>query len=104
MNGAVTAEKGARDTANKGKVDSDNTHKEAQKVKDNDIAELKKEYAALRQEYDDYRDSSEKKDKDQSQRISGLMQINKKIAAELDEKTRPSFEIPDGVIRWIDPV
>src|SRR5258707_7870915 len=58
MNAAVTAEKGARDTANKGKVDADNTHKEEQKVKDNDIAELKKEYAALRQEYDDYRDSS----------------------------------------------
>src|SRR5258708_7313091 len=104
MNAAVNAEKNARDTADKGKQDADNTHKEEQKAKDNDIAELKKEYAALRQEYDDYHDSAEKKDKDNGQRISSLLTINKKLGAELDEKTRPSFEIPDGVIRWIDPV
>ncbi len=104
MNAAVSTEKNSREQADKGKVDADNTHKEEQKVKDNDIAELKKEYAALRQEYDDYRDSAEKKEKDQGQRISSLQTINKKLAGELDEKTRPSFEIPDGVIRWIDPV
>lgn len=102
LNGQLDEQKKAREKADKEKVDADNIHKEEVSKKEADILELQKEYKAVQTEYDTYKDDTQKKLKDFEQRIANLLNINKKIAAELDEKTRPSFEVPDGIIRWVD--
>ena len=45
VRGEMDAEKKARETADKGKTDADNTHKEEVAKKDADIAELRKSYS-----------------------------------------------------------
>ncbi|MGE5195603.1 MAG: hypothetical protein ACM3U2_24180 [Deltaproteobacteria bacterium] len=104
LNAALAAEKASREAADKKVVDADNEHKELQQKKDEDIAQLRKAIADEQQQAGEFKDAAEKKIKDLETRITGLTQINKKLIAELDEKTRPSFEVPDGWIRWIDPV
>jgi hypothetical protein len=100
----LDAEKKAREMADKGKTDADNTHKEEVAKKDADIAELRKSYSDVQAELDEYKSSSEKQIKEKDTRIASLININKKLSGELDEKTRVSFEVPDGQIRWIDPI
>ena len=100
----LDTEKKARETADKGKTDADNIHKEEVTKKDADIAELRKSYSDVQAEFDEYKNSSEKRMKDLDTRIVSLININKKVTAELDEKNRTSFEVPDGQIRWIDPI
>jgi hypothetical protein len=104
LNAAMAAEKTSRDSADKKVVDNDNIHKEELGRKDADIAEYKKSIQTTQQEFDEYKEGAEKKIKDLDTRIAGLTVINKKLTAELDEKTRVSWEVPDGWIRWIDPV
>jgi hypothetical protein len=104
LNAEVATVKTSRDDASKKLVDADNEHKELQRKKDEDIAELKKQYLERDQEFDQYREAAEKRIKELDTRISSLTVINKKLTAELDEKTRPTFEVPDGWVRWIDPV
>jgi hypothetical protein len=100
----LDAEKKSRETADKGKTDADNTHKEEVAKKDADIAELRKSYSDVQTELDETKSSYEKRVKDLDTRITSLININKKVTAELDEKNRTSFEVPDGQIRWIDPI
>ena len=47
-------------------------------------------------------EAAQKKIKDHEQRVASLTVINKKLTGELDEKTRVSFEVPDGEVRWVD--
>jgi hypothetical protein len=104
LNAALAAEKASRETADKKVVDSDNEHKELQKKKDDDIAQLRKAIADEQQQAEEYRTAAEAKLNDWERRYGNLAVMNKKLTAELDEKTRPYFEVPDGWIRWIDPV
>src|SRR5579872_1129744 len=103
VRGELDAEKKARESADKGKTDADNTHKEEVAKKDADIAELRKSYSDVQAELDEYKNSAEKRIKDLDSRIGSLVNINKKLSGELDEKTRVSFERPDGQIRLVDP-
>jgi hypothetical protein len=100
----LATEKTARETADKDKTNADSTHKEELAKKNADLAEYRREFASLQAEYDEYKAGAEKGKKDADTRISALLTINKKLAAELDEKTRVSFDQPDGFIRWIDPI
>jgi hypothetical protein len=103
LRGELDAEKKARETSDKGKTDADNTHKEELAKKDADISELRKSYSEAQTELDEYKNSSEKRIKDLDARIVSLVNINKKLSAELDEKTRISFDVPDGQISLVDP-
>jgi len=98
----MTTEKTARETADKDKTTADSTHKEELAKKNADLAEYRREFAALQAEYDEYKAGAEKAKKDADTRISNLLTINKKLASELDEKTRTSFDQPDGQIRLVD--
>ncbi|MBI3865589.1 MAG: hypothetical protein HY290_27260 [Planctomycetia bacterium] len=100
----LDTEKNARATADKGKSDADKIHKEEIDKKDADIAEYKKSYSDLQTQYDELKESSDKRIAELEKRISGLVSINKKLANELDEKTRPSFDVPSGQIRFVDTV
>ncbi len=104
LNAKLNAEKGARETADKAKNDADNDHQEKIKQRDENIAEQKKALLALQAQFDEDIAAAQKKIKDQDQRISSLTVINKKLTGELDEKTRVSFEIPDGEVRWVDHI
>src|SRR5262249_7642653 len=59
LNAQLNAEKTARQLADTGKVKADNTHSEELKQKTNDIDELRRDLNQTRQEYDQYRESSE---------------------------------------------
>ena len=104
LNAAMAAEKTSRDSADKKVVDNDKEHKEELNRKEADIAELRKHGQELDQEYVEYKEGAEKKIKDLEARIASLTVINKKLTGELDETRRVSYEVPDGWIRWIDPV
>jgi len=104
VRGEMDTEKKARETADKGKTDADSTHKEELAKKDADVAELRKSYSDVQSELDEYKSSAEKQIKEKDARIASLININKKLSGELDEKTRVSFDTPDGQIRWIDPI
>jgi hypothetical protein len=104
MNAALAAEKTSRESSDKKVVDNDNVHKEELNRKEADIAEYKKSIQTTQQEYDEYKEGADKKIRDLETRIAGLTVINKKLTGELDEKTRVSYEVPDGWIRSIDPV
>jgi hypothetical protein len=68
-----------------------------------EIAALKNALAAERHENDDYRAATENKIRALEQRLANLIGANDKIKAELDENSlNGGFEIPDGIIRWID--
>lgn len=98
----LDSEKKARSDADRGKSDADKTHQEEIAKKDADIAEYKKTYTELQAQYDELKDSTDKRIADLDKRIISLVNINKKLSAELDEKTRPSFEVPSGQIRFVD--
>jgi|SRR5579872_7068356 len=100
----LAAEKKARETADKGKVDADNIHKEEVASKESENNELKTAISRAQQDADEYKESAEKQIADLKGRNSNLIGINKRLSGELDEKTRISFEIPDGQIVSIDPV
>jgi len=104
MNAQLVAEKGARDNADKSKVDADNLHSEELKKKQDDIESQRAALAQLQQEYSEFKDSSEKLEKQQSQRIERLQAFNAKLTAELEQKTRVSYEVEDGHIVWFDPI
>lgn len=68
-----------------------------------EIAALKNALAAGQYENDTYRAATENKIRALEQRIADLNGMNDKVKAELDKKSlNGGFEIPDGVIRWID--
>lgn len=94
----------AKEDAFKDKSNSDKTHQEEIAQKDAIIAEYKKEYQDTQAQLVELKDSTDKRIAELEKRISGLVAMNKKIAAELDEKTRPSFEKPSGQIRFVDTV
>jgi len=102
LNAKLTAEKSSRDAADKAKIDADNEHQEKIKKRDDDIAELRKAITTTQQQADEEREAAQKKIKDYEQRVASLTVINKKLNSELDEKTRVSFEVPDGEVRWVD--
>jgi hypothetical protein len=104
LNARLMAEKTARDSADKAKNDADNDHQEKIKKRDEDIAEQKKSIIAMQQQFDEDIAAAQKRIKDLDQRVTSLQVINKKLSAELDEKTRVSFEVPDGEVRWVDHV
>jgi hypothetical protein len=100
----VAKETKAREDTYKDKSNSDKTHQEEIAKKDADIAEYKKNYDELRVEYDERKDADTKRIAEQEKRITALIAINKRIAQELDDRTRPSFEKPSGQIRFVDSV
>jgi hypothetical protein len=102
LNAQLAAEKAARGQTDKDKTDADNTHSEELKKKESDIAELRKAIAQTQQEYDEYKESAEKLNKQLSQRVASLLSINNKLTAELDEINRQSFDEADGSIVWVD--
>lgn len=104
MNAQLVAEKGARDNADKSKVDADNTHSEELKKKQDDIETQRAALAQLQQEYAEFKDSAEKLEKQLSQRVERLQAFNAKLTSELEQKTRVSYEVPDGNIVWIDSI
>lgn len=68
-----------------------------------EIAALKNALAAEQHENDEYRAAIENKIRALEQRIADLNGINDKVKAELDEKAlNGGFEVPDGIIRWVD--
>ncbi len=101
-NKALDTEKKARGDADKRQSDGDKIHQEEIAKKDADIAEYKKEFSNLQTQHDELKDATDKRIADLDKRIQGLVSINKKLANELDEKTRPSFEVPSGQIRFVD--
>jgi hypothetical protein len=103
-NKALDTEKKARSDADKGKSDADKIHQEEIAKKDADIGEYKRTHDELQAQYDELKDSSDKRIADLEKRINGLVAQNKRLVAELDEKTRPSFEKPSGQIRFVDTV
>jgi hypothetical protein len=94
----------ARDDANKDKSNSDKTHSEEIAKKDADIAAYKKEYTDTQAQLDELKDATDKRIAELDKRINGLVSRNKQLVAELDEKTRPSFDTPSGQIRFVDTV
>jgi hypothetical protein len=104
LNGQLNAEKQARQLADQGKANADNTHSEELKKKSEDIDELRREIARTQQEYDQFKESAERNIKDLNKRVANLLTINKKVGDELEQKTRTSFEKSNGEIVWIDSI
>lgn len=104
LNAQLAAEKAAREAADTGKLTADNTHSEELKKKEQDLAELRNQVFRTQQEYDEYKASTDAKVKQLDTRIQNLLALNRKIGDELEQKTRVSFEIPDGNIDWVDAV
>lgn len=102
LNAEMTQVKNARDQAKKDQVAADSQHKEEIDRKEADLALLRKEIKSAQDELDEYRASAEKQIAELKTRVNNLLVINQKIGTELDEKTRPSFEIPDGYVRMVD--
>jgi hypothetical protein len=70
--------------------------------KDTDIDELKKAYTDAQAEFDLYKESSEKTQKDLNNRVKNLVAVNTKLNDRLMDLERTSFEQPDGVVRLVD--
>lgn len=104
LNAQLAEEKKARDLADTGKTNADNTHSEELKKKELDLAELRNQVAKTQQEYDEYKASTDATLKQLDKRIQNLLAINRKIGDELEQKTRVTFEEADGNIDWIDTV
>lgn len=102
LNAMLAQEKASREKADRDKVAADSQHKEEMDRKENEIALQKKALSESQAEYDEFRASAEKQIAELKSRINNLVVINKKVTTELDEKTRPSFEIPDGYVRNVD--
>ncbi|MBS0266755.1 MAG: hypothetical protein JSS02_32810 [Planctomycetes bacterium] len=102
INKTLDAEKKARSDADKGKSDADKIHQEEIAKKDTDLGDQKKALDLLQSQYDELKDSTDKRIADLDKRITQLVSQNKRLVAELDEKTRPSFERPSGQIRFVD--
>jgi hypothetical protein len=103
LNAQLAAEKTSRETADKSKIDADNTHQEELAKREADISELKKAIASTQQEFDEYKEAMEKQAKQLEQRVQGLVGINNKLTRELEEKTRSIIDRADGAIAWVDP-
>lgn len=71
---------------------------------DKQLADLRKSNSDVQSELDEYKRLVEKQIKEKDARIVGLYYMNKQLAAELDKKPHKNSEVPDGQIRWIDPV
>ncbi len=104
LNSQLAAEKKAKDDASKSKIDADNSHSEESKKKDEEIADLRKTKDSIQQKADEDNEAAQKKIKELDARIANLTVRNNQLTGELDMRTRVSFERPNGVIRWLDPV
>ncbi len=104
INAALLAEKTARDKGDKEKNDADTKHKELELKQDQSIAEYRKAITVAEQELEEVKESSDKRIKELTGRVTSLSSLNKQIRDELDQAKRFGFDVPDGVIRWIDPV
>jgi hypothetical protein len=102
MNAALNEQKTARNAADRGKSDSDSTHLEELRKKEADIGELRKALAQTRTEFDDFKDAKDRENKALSARVAQLLNINRKLSDELEQKTRVTFEREDGHITWVD--
>ena len=104
VNKALDVEKKARTESDKGKTDADKIHQEELTKREALITDLRKEASDLQAQLDELNDSTTKKINELDKRVASLIVINKTISAELDEKTRVSFEKPNGQIRYVDTI
>lgn len=100
----VAEQKTARDKSEADVVDLNKTKEEQLASKDKDIADQKKAIGDLQLELEQERDANAKKTKELEQKVVNLQVINRKISDELNNVKQVSFEVPDGVVRWVDNV
>lgn len=102
LTGQIASEAGEKDVASRSKIAADNSYAETVKLKEKEIADLRKTTAAIRQKADEESRAAEKKVKELDTRIANLKAINQKVAAELDLRTRSFTDKPQGQILELD--
>ncbi len=103
-NAAVGEEKKHRDSAEADVASLTKTKEEELAAKDQERANIEKAKADIEVEFNQSKDAWAKSEKTLQSRIKNLEGINKVLRDELQAKTKQSFEVADGVVRWVDNV
>ncbi|HUG94328.1 MAG TPA: hypothetical protein VML55_26090 [Planctomycetaceae bacterium] len=77
-------------------------HQEIVDQKDADITRLQNEYTRVSAEYDQVKSAFDEFRAQSKQREDNLVRINNQLREKYESSIRLSFEVPDGLIRWVD--
>jgi molecular chaperone GrpE (heat shock protein) len=101
--GAVAAEHdNARRKAEADLRDIVRSRDEALAAKDQEISELRKQWNDAQAEIQNINEQRDKERKKYSDELTRLEGINDKLRDELDELKQQTFEVADGVVRWVE--
>ncbi len=97
------------DQNNNGRTKAEKDLQDLIKVKDEEVRskqkridELTQSYNELQTEFDNEKQARAQESKKLNEEKVLLVAINEKLVKRIDEITKTSFEVPDGVIRWVD--
>lgn len=93
---------GARAKADRDLSDVSKTSSEQIASKDRQVTEEKRKFTELSAEYDTAKDGWGKEKKDLEGRITNLIVINTQLREEIEGIKKESFEIPDGLVTFVD--
>lgn len=98
----LASEADEKNVVSRSKISADNSYSETLKLKEKEIADLRKTTDAIRQKADEDNRAAEKKVKELDTRIANLKAINQKVASELEMRTRSFTDQPQGEILALD--
>ena len=97
------------DQNNNGRTKAEKELQDLIKIKDEEVRskqkridELTQAFNELQTEFDNEKQARVQEVKKLNDDIIRLVAINDKLSKRIDEITKTSFEVPDGVVRWVD--
>jgi len=100
--GQVKTQKDGRDRAEGDLTAANKSKDEEVRAKQKSIDELRQQVNEAATELENEKTARATEAKKLNEDIAKLTLINQKLADQIDEITKTSFEVPDGFVRWVD--